>query len=285
MTNKIRRIDFSPDEYIAGVAGVLTAEEQGVYWMICSLIMSHGEAIEDDPKRIGRLVCLSQRKTSRIIDKLVFEQKLIKNSGKIGQKRVENELKSAQKRVENSQRNGQMGGRPPKENNNLENPEVSAAEKATTNYQLPTTNHQPPIKKKDSINGLDFDFDSWWETYPRKVGKGDAKKAFVKARKKVDQQTIIIGTQNLIQEIAKHGTELKFIKHPTKWLNGQCWSDEPTPANRASANGSKPQGSLTSAIGNVLSRLQDDPGLRIDGDGAIDITPNGRFKDGTKYIG
>lgn len=37
-SGKIRRIDFYPDEYVSGVGARLTAVEQGVYWMVCSLV-------------------------------------------------------------------------------------------------------------------------------------------------------------------------------------------------------------------------------------------------------
>ena len=60
--SKVRHIDFYPDEYIAGVGGSMSAEEQGVFWMVCSLISSHGGEVDNDPKRIGRLVCLGSNK-------------------------------------------------------------------------------------------------------------------------------------------------------------------------------------------------------------------------------
>jgi len=106
MASKVRHIDFSPDEYIAGVAGQLSAEEQGVYWMICSLIMSHGGNVENDPQRIGRLVCLGSAKTRNIIKKLISSGKIQEKFGKIYQKRAENEVKKAKKRIEIARKNG-----------------------------------------------------------------------------------------------------------------------------------------------------------------------------------
>lgn len=138
--SKVRHIDFYPDEYIAGVGGCMTAEEQGIYWMICSLISSHGGEVDNDPKRIGRLVCLGPSKTKKIIDKLIYDGKLNEKESKLCQKRSEIELEKAQKRIKTSQENGLKGGRPTIDNKDLEKPDGLFPEKLTTNYQLPTTN-------------------------------------------------------------------------------------------------------------------------------------------------
>jgi len=168
--NKIRHIDYYPDEYIVGVGSNMTAEQQGVYWMICSLIYSHGGEVENDPKRIGRLVCLGQSKTRRIINELISKRKIIENQSKLSQKRSETELKKARKRIETATRNGLV----PKKNNTL--PEAGAFSPAslTTNHQPPTINHQPYQEA----------FDLWNET-AKECG-------FPIARKIDDRKTKII---------------------------------------------------------------------------------------------
>ena len=143
MPGKARRLDFYPDEYIAGVGNVLRADEQGVYWMICSLIMSEGGAISENHRRIGNLCMIGPSKTKRIIDRLVELGKLDRFESKIVQKRAEKEVKSAQKRIENAQESGRMGGRPNKKTQqNQQNDKADGffAEKLTTNHQPPTTN-------------------------------------------------------------------------------------------------------------------------------------------------
>jgi uncharacterized protein YdaU (DUF1376 family) len=45
--SKVRRVDFSPDEWIAGTRE-LTMEERGAYWDVCALIYSRGGPIPDD---------------------------------------------------------------------------------------------------------------------------------------------------------------------------------------------------------------------------------------------
>ena len=59
---KSRYIEYRPDEYIAGVAAKLTFEEQGIYWMVCSLIMSNGGPIENDIEHIANLGRMTKTK-------------------------------------------------------------------------------------------------------------------------------------------------------------------------------------------------------------------------------
>lgn len=152
---KVRRLDYYPDEYIVGVSR-MTFEHQGVYWMVCSLIMSHGGPIENDPKWIGKLGGMGAAKCRNIISDLIAHGKLAENCGKIGQKRAETELKHAQKRIETAQKNGSKGGRPPSENNDLAEPDGLSGEKLTTNYQLPTTNYSVSKDTAAAQRGVDL---------------------------------------------------------------------------------------------------------------------------------
>ncbi len=79
-------------------------------------------------------------------------------------------------------------------------------------------------------------FERWWTTYPHKVGKGQALKAWDKMMKgktpeEVDalwrQMILAIDAQKKHREHAKRtGQFMPEWKHPATWLNGQCWLDE-----------------------------------------------------------
>ena len=84
MSSKARHFDYSPDEYITGVAGRLRADEQGVYWMICSLIMSEGGPVDYDERRFATLCLVRPVDIRRIVDHLVDLNKLIRSDGKLG---------------------------------------------------------------------------------------------------------------------------------------------------------------------------------------------------------
>lgn len=53
MTIKVRRIDFSPDEWLAATVG-LSAVDKGCYWTVCALIYARGGPVDDDPVWIAK---------------------------------------------------------------------------------------------------------------------------------------------------------------------------------------------------------------------------------------
>jgi DNA-binding transcriptional regulator YhcF (GntR family) len=100
-----------------------------------------------------------------------------------------------------------------------------------------TTKREP--KEQELLNDISTKFDQFWETYPRKVGKGKARQAFEKALEKTDIDTILAGVRAYVHHEGYN--DMEFIAHPTSWLNGERWDDEyetpmrketPTPGKR-----------------------------------------------------
>lgn len=67
--------------------------------------------------------------------------------------------------------------------------------------------------------------ENFWPAYPKKVGKQDALKAFIKARKTTDLETILEGVNRYSSQPFE---DSRLIKHPQGWLNGKRWEDEVT---------------------------------------------------------
>ena len=85
------------------------------------------------------------------------------------------------------------------------------------------------------IDHAERDFEDFWEHYPRKVGKGQARKAWKAAAKKADPDEIIRAAEDFAA--ANTHTEPRFIAHPATWLNGERWDDvEATPATKRGAD-------------------------------------------------
>ena len=140
---KVRRIDYSADEMLAGVSGQMTPEEFGVYWMVCTLIYSSGDAIEADVASIAARFRKTNPRTVRaILGRLVDMRKIQRNDAELMVKRCRTELEKASERTRKARQNGTNGGRPPKKNKGLEKPGGFGDEKLTINYQPSTTN--PP---------------------------------------------------------------------------------------------------------------------------------------------
>lgn len=75
------------------------------------------------------------------------------------------------------------------------------------------------------------DFDMFWAAYPRKVAKGEARKAFESALKKVHFHGIMAAIE-LQRRAGLHDGDPKFIPHPATWLRAERWSDEIIPRQR-----------------------------------------------------
>lgn len=68
------------------------------------------------------------------------------------------------------------------------------------------------------------DFDQFWDSVPRKLGKGKARKAYLKALTKTAHETILAGIRRYAATRA--GQPEEYTKHPATWLNDECWLDE-----------------------------------------------------------
>ena len=75
-----------------------------------------------------------------------------------------------------------------------------------------------------SSDEVDYYFDQLWSLYPRKVGKGQARKAFKAASKKADFYDLLPKLMDYVQTL--EGKDKQFIPHLATWLNGERWEDE-----------------------------------------------------------
>jgi uncharacterized protein YdaU (DUF1376 family) len=98
---KIRRIDFSPDEFLVGVAG-MKPEEIGAYWIACSLMYSRGGPIPDDETWIARACGCHWRTWRRIKARLIEVGKLRETPEGLINDRVVKELEKARGRLKSS---------------------------------------------------------------------------------------------------------------------------------------------------------------------------------------
>lgn len=70
------------------------------------------------------------------------------------------------------------------------------------------------------------EFEVFWSSYPRRIGKGVARRAFDVARKKVSLDQIIDGVNSYCLHIQQEGISQTFIAHPSTWLRAERWNDE-----------------------------------------------------------
>ena len=72
------------------------------------------------------------------------------------------------------------------------------------------------------------DFDTFWQAYPRKIGKGDARAKFVSALHLTDLPTMLAALEQY--KLNKPATQQYC--HPATWLHQQRWDDEWTEPGR-----------------------------------------------------
>ncbi len=69
-------------------------------------------------------------------------------------------------------------------------------------------------------------FEEWYELYPRKLARKDAENAFAKLLKDgVDIAKVTEATRCYLRDIATHGTEMQYVKHPASFLRNERWRD------------------------------------------------------------
>ena len=76
-------------------------------------------------------------------------------------------------------------------------------------------------------------FEAFWTLYPRRVGKSASRRAWKKLElAQVPFEPVFAGLNKQVSAWVAAGTEMKFIPHPSTWLNGERWNDEVDPPKK-----------------------------------------------------
>lgn len=90
-------------------------------------------------------------------------------------------------------------------------------------------------RKPDVISADQARFDTFWASYPRKVGKDAARKAWQKRRPSEELLQAMLAAvdwQKRTDAWLKSGGQ--YVPHPSTWLNEGRWQDEPQDTPRVS---------------------------------------------------
>lgn len=126
---------------------------------------------------------------------------------------------------EKLKQNGLKGGRPKKiENQNKPN--------GLSENQMVILESKKSLYVNDNVNVNNINdhsnknFEEFWNKYPKKLNKKKSETIFLQAIKKTNPQDILKGVDNYNKHIKVNNIQIQYIKHPTTWLNGECWDDE-----------------------------------------------------------
>ncbi len=76
---------------------------------------------------------------------------------------------------------------------------------------------------------LEEEFETIWKEYPRKQGKTNALKSYIKARKKgTTYEEVLTGLENYVNYITIEKVQPQYIKQGSTWFNQECWNDDYT---------------------------------------------------------
>lgn len=92
------------------------------------------------------------------------------------------------------------------------------------------SNPNPNPNPESESNTRGAAFHAFWAAYPRKVGKGDARKAFGKVRVELGTLLSAIEAQKASQQWQREGG--RYIPNPATWLNQCRWEDELPTGNK-----------------------------------------------------
>jgi hypothetical protein len=79
----------------------------------------------------------------------------------------------------------------------------------------------------------DYHFAKFWELYPKKVEKIDARKAFGKVLDKYNAKDVLDGVERLAND--PNLPPKQFIPYPASWLRAGGWTNEPYPPREQTA--------------------------------------------------
>lgn len=86
---------------------------------------------------------------------------------------------------------------------------------------------QLKTNNQERNNIYNREFENLWDEYPRKQGKAQALKAYIKARQSgAEFEKVQDGIKAYVNYIKSEKIEPKYIKQGSTWFNQQCWNDE-----------------------------------------------------------
>lgn len=201
----------------------LSTEQIGAYMLLLMAMWNAGGRLPNDDAKLARVVRMSVKKWKAIEDDLLgfFDV----TDGEIYHNRLTKELQKSERKSQLRADAGAKGG----SSKALKDKEARLANASDLPQHSPDTRDNSSLRSESISIGDEFDRD-FWPVYPRKVGKGQAIKAYRAARKRASAEEITSGAKRYASD--RSGQDPSFTKHPATWLNGQCWLDEPVPQQR-----------------------------------------------------
>jgi len=192
----------------------LTDEQDGAYFRLVRYQWKHG-SIPDD-KRILRKISDSFDDSWPFVSKYFVKN----DEGRWYNKRADRERKKIISKINAGSKGGSKtpSKQPSKTPSETGIPQTSDLKPKNTEPKSQNLELKKSILREQTQN-----FDVFYKQYPRKVGKANALKSWLKLNPNQELFELILNA--LAKQIAVWD-DPQFILHPTTWLNGRRWEDE-----------------------------------------------------------
>lgn len=232
-----------PSKLLGALAG-MSADEKLVYVIVLLRIYDVRGPCPDTIAAIARRCDLSKRRAAEALDALFNTGKLESVDGKIMNEFAARILADEEAFREDRARAGAAGGkksaekRKQKQGNDPSNAQAKSTHLDSEEEKKEESKTPAPAEAGlfavDASSQSDWpkDYqDQFWKSYPRRTEKKAAMAKLDAIRKggKVRWEIFFAGVQRYAQHM--RGTEERYIKHPTTWLNRGCWDDEFAPGS------------------------------------------------------
>lgn len=213
-----------PAAYLGGVQG-LTSKQHAVYSVVLDLIYVHGGYINNDPRWIaGWISDMGSSAVRTAIESLIECGKLQLEEGRLTQKRAKTEVKTERNQRETREKLASFAGKHSAKSRARSNEINDLVERDVEPNKIREDKRIKRVTKVTPKSEDDPLFDMAWSEYPRKVGKGQARKAWNTAIKKEDPVKILEALEK--HSMSWDGKSPEYIPHLSTWLNGERWLDD-----------------------------------------------------------
>ncbi len=235
-------MDFIADEKLANCS----AESTGVYIRLMCVMhkMDDYGAVslkakeKQNPSNITNFAIKLMRQMpypqdviERSLVELIDEGVIILEGDRLYQKRMVRDGELSKKRAEAGSKGGKgsKNGNPESEPDKQKGSKTPSKIEATSENEIENENEDEidtdSVKKEPSL--IEKRFDEFWASYPRKTGKGAAKKSFLKiapSKELFEKMMAALEDAKRCEQWSRdHG---QYIPHPATWLNQERWDDD-----------------------------------------------------------
>lgn len=183
----------------------LNAQQHGAYMLLLMNYWQRGKALDNTGDRLGFVARMTAEEWQA--NKEILAEFFWVDGDMWSHTRIDSDLEKVREKSEKASEAGKR-----------------SANARSTPVQRPF-NHKDKDKEEDKDN-IQEGFEQFWDIYPRKAGKQEARRAFDRALKVATLEEIISGARTYATDPNR---QPQFTAHPTTWLNQGRWSDEPLP--------------------------------------------------------